>query len=270
MFIWNTDPIAFSVGPLSVHWYGLLFAGGFVIGYFIMTFMFRRKGYNTDDLDRLLVYIFIGTVIGARLGHCLIYDPEFYLSNPAEILKIWKGGLASHGGTLGVFVAFFLFIRSSRKKYSFWEVADMLTVPIALVCTFIRLGNFMNSEILGRPAEGFFTVVFLRLGETFPRYPAQLFEAFAYFAIFLLLCFMYFRKGKKTDGILVCVLIFTVFTARFFIEPLKEEQASYDTGMILNVGQLLSIPFIIASVITAVILKKRQSRKALRSGDEAK
>lgn len=252
MFIWDGDPVALSLGPVLMRWYGLLFAGGFIIGYFIMFSMFKRAKYNTDDLDRMLIYIFIGTLVGARLGHCLIYEPDIYLSHPLEILKIWKGGLASHGGTIGVVIAFFIFIKRSGK-YRFFEIADMLTVPIALVCTFIRIGNFMNSEILGKPTNGNFGVVFARLGEDFPRYPAQLFEAGAYFVIFLILSVLYIKWHKRPVGFMLGLLLFLIYTARFFIEPFKEEQADYSTEMILNVGQLLSIPFIIGSLLLMVI-----------------
>lgn len=252
MFIWDGDPVALSLGPVLMRWYGLLFAGGFIIGYFIMYAMFKRAKYNTNDLDRLLIYIFVGTLIGARLGHCLIYEPDIYLSNPIEILKIWKGGLASHGGTIGVVIAFFIFIKRT-KKYRFFEIADMLTVPIALVCTFIRIGNFMNSEILGKPTGGDFGVVFARLGEDFPRYPAQLFEAVAYFIIFCVLTWLYFRWKKRPVGFMLGLLLFLIYTARFLIEPFKEEQADYSTNMILNVGQLLSIPFVLGALLLMIV-----------------
>lgn len=259
MFVWMGDPIAFSIGSISMRWYGLLFALGFVIGYFMMVALFKRKKYNTNDLDRLLVYIFVGTVIGARLGHCLIYEPDYFLSNPIEILKIWKGGLASHGGTVGVLLAFFIFIKRN-KQYSFLEIGDMLCIPIALVCTFIRLGNFMNSEILGKPTGGDFGVVFARLGETFPRYPAQLFEAGAYLLTFIVLGLCYFLWKNRPRGMIIAILFFLIYTTRFFIEPLKEEQADYTTGISLNVGQLLSIPFILGAIVMATFLVYRQNK----------
>ena len=262
MFVWFGDPIAFTLGPVVMRWYGLLFAGGFVLGYFMMYAMFKKARYNTDDLDRMLVYVFLGTIIGARLGHCLIYEPDYYLSNPLEILQIWKGGLASHGGTIGVVLAFFIFIKRSHK-YRFFEIADMISVPIALVCTFIRIGNFMNSEILGKPTNGDFGVVFARLGEDFPRYPAQLFEAGSYFITFIILTVLYFTWQKRPQGMLLGILLFCIYTSRFLIEPFKEEQAEYSTNMVLNVGQLLSIPFILGSVALMVFvtyLHRREQR----------
>lgn len=264
MFVWMGDPVAFSLGVVSLRWYGLLFALGFVIGYFMMYWLFKRAKYNTNDLDRLLVYIFVGTVIGARLGHCLIYEPEYYLSNPLEILMIWHGGLASHGGTVGVLVAFFIFIKRN-KQYSFLEIGDMLCIPIALVCCFIRIGNFMNSEILGKPTGGDFGVVFARLGEDFPRYPAQLFEGGAYLLTFIVLTACYFLWRKRPKGMLIALLFFFIYTSRFFIEPFKVEQADYTTGIALNVGQLLSIPFIVGSIIFGGILLYRQHVASKRS-----
>lgn len=264
--IWMADPVALSLGPITVRWYGLLFSGGFIIGYFMMNYMFKLKGYKTDDLDRLLIYVIVGTVIGARLGHCLIYEPDYYLANPIEILKIWKGGLASHGGTVGVVLAFYLFIKRSKQKYSFFELADMIVVPIALVCTFIRLGNFMNSEILGKPTDGPFGIIFARIGDMTPRYPAQLFEAAAYFATFILLAILYFKWKKRPQGMLLGILLLLIYTARFFIEPLKEEQADYNLNDGMNVGQLLSIPFIIGSLVLMAILyvydKKKKAKLA--------
>ena len=251
MWVWDGDPIAFTIGAISMRWYGLLFAGGFVLGYGMMIAMFKRARYDTNDLDKLLLYVFLGTLIGARLGHCLIYEPGFYLSHPLEILMVWHGGLASHGGTVGVILAFAIFIYRSHK-YKFFEIADLISIPIALVCTFIRIGNFMNSEILGKPTLGYFGVVFARLGETYPRYPAQLFEAAAYFITFLILAILYFTWKKQRQGVMLAVLLLCIYTSRFFIEPFKEEQADYSTEMWLNVGQLLSIPFIIGSLLLLI------------------
>ncbi len=257
MFYWDADPTLLTVGPVSLRWYGLLFAGGFVIGYYMMQYMYKKRGFDTTELDRLLLFIFVGTVIGARLGHCLIYEPDFYLSHPLEILKIWKGGLASHGGTVGVLLAVFLYFKIYKPKYTFLTFADMVCVPIALVCTFIRLGNFMNSEILGIPTDSVFGVVFVRLGENFARYPAQLFEAAAYFITFIILCFMYFAVKRRPQGLIFALLFFLIYASRFFIEPIKVEQADYSTHTIFTVGQLLSVPFMLFGLILAIYLLKK-------------
>ncbi len=258
MFINNLDPIAFSVGPLSIRWYGLFFSCGFILGYIIMQLFFKQKNFKTEDLDKLLVYIFAGTVIGARLAHCLIYEPDFYLSHPVEILKIWEGGLASHGGSLGVVIAVLIFLR--KNKYRFLELGDMLCVPIALVCSLIRVGNFFNSEILGTPTNSDFGVIFVRLGETFPRHPAQLYEAVAYFAVFLILMALYLFVKNRPQGLIVGLLLTLTFTARMAIEPFKVEQADYSTNAIFNVGQLLSIPFILVGIAVIIYSFKKNSK----------
>lgn len=246
MFLWDANPIALSLGPVQIRWYGLLFAGGFLIGYFIMHKLFKKQNLNTEDLDKLLVYLFFGTIIGARLGHCLIYEPEYYLSHPIDILKVWQGGLASHGGTLGVIIALYLFIKN--RSYKFLQLTDFLAIPIALVSICIRIGNFMNSEILGKYTHSDFGIVFLRIGDIEPRYPAQLFEAFAYFLIFITLILSYRFIKNRGEGFLTGLLLTLVFVARLLIEPFKEEQASYNTNFFLNVGQLLSIPFILVGI----------------------
>jgi prolipoprotein diacylglyceryl transferase len=223
-----------------------------------MQLFFKQKNYKTEDLDKLLVYIFAGTVIGARLAHCLIYEPDFYLSHPLEILKIWQGGLASHGGSLGVVVATLIFLR--KNKYKFFELGDMLCVPIALVCSLIRIGNYFNSEILGNPTNADFGVIFVRLGETFPRHPAQLYEAAAYFTVFLILMALYLFVKNRPDGLLVGLLLTLTFTARMAIEPFKVEQADYSTNAIFNVGQLLSIPFIVVGIAVIIYAVKKNSK----------
>lgn len=258
MFINNLDPIAFSVGPLSIRWYGLFFSFGFILGYIIMQLFFKQKNYKTEDLDKLLVYIFAGTVIGARLAHCLIYEPDFYLAHPVEILKIWQGGLASHGGSLGVVIATLIFIR--KTQYKFFELGDMLCVPTALVCSLIRIGNYFNSEILGNPTNSDFGVVFVRLGETFPRHPTQLYEAAAYFTVFLILMAIYLFVKNRPNGLLVGLLLTLTFTARMAIEPFKVEQADYSTNAVFNVGQLLSIPFIIVGIAVIIYAYKKNSK----------
>lgn len=247
MFISFADPTAFTLGPITVRWYGLLFSGGFIIGYIIMQLMFRQKHYNTQDLDRLLVYIFAGTVLGARLGHCLIYEPDFYLSHPLEILKVWQGGLASHGGAIGVTLAVMLFNR--KKKYGLMELGDMLCVPISLVACLIRVGNFMNSEILGIPTKADYGVIFARLGENFPRHPAQLYEALAYFLTFLILLAVYFLYKKRPHGLILGLMLIIIFSARLLIEPFKVEQADYSTGSFFTVGQYLSLPFVAVGIV---------------------
>ncbi|HAR79325.1 MAG TPA: prolipoprotein diacylglyceryl transferase [Succinivibrionaceae bacterium] len=258
MFVSNLDPVAISIGAIQVRWYGLLFAGGFLIGYAIMHWMFKQKAYKTEDLDKMLLLLFIGTVIGARLGHCLIYEPDYFLSHPVEILKVWKGGLASHGGTVGVLLAIAVFV--SNRPYTFLEMTDMLSVPVALVSTLIRVGNFINSEILGKATNSDYGVVFARLGEDFPRHPVQIYESVAYFVTFLILGLIYIKWKNRPNGAIFGLLFIFIFGARFFIEPFKVEQADYSTGTIFTVGQYLSIPFILFGILT-IVYAKYKARK---------
>ena len=258
MFIVDIDPIAFNIGPLAIRYYGLLFAGGFIIGYFIMQAMFKSLNYKTEDLDKLLVYIFVGTVIGARLGHCLIYEPAFYLSHPIEILKIYEGGLASHGGTIGVIIALYLFLRK-HKQYRFLELVDMLSIPVALVSGMIRIGNFLNAEILGKFYDGPFSVIFVRLHDgNIPRHPVQLYEAICYFSLFIILSLIYKFYKNRPVGFIFSILIIVIFGSRMVLEQFKLEQADYSTNMFLNVGQLLSIPFVIAGILLLVYVFKKK------------
>ena len=268
MFISSIDPIAFTLGPLTVRWYGLLFSGGFVIGYFIMQLMFRRKGYKTEDLDRMLVYMFLGTIIGARLGHCLIYEPDFYLAHPLEILKVWKGGLASHGGSLGVLLIMAYYCH--KYRYRFLDLGDMLCIPTALVCALIRLGNFMNSEIVGIPTHTDYGVVFTALGEDFPRHPAQLYECACYAAIFIGLLIFWlktYKAPKRAEGLIFGLFITLVFLSRFVVEFVKVEQADYSTGSALTVGQYLSIPFILAGIAVCVYALRRRPAPSATHGE---
>lgn len=241
--IWAPDPILFKVGPLAVRWYGLLFALAFLVGSYVVRRMFAREGKPEGDLDRLLLYVMIGTVVGARLGEVLFYNPAFYLSNPLEIVKIWEGGLASHGGAIGLFAALWLYARRRPDQPYLW-VLDRVAVPTALAGMLIRTGNFFNSEILGVPADAPWAVVFARV-DAVPRHPAQLYEAVAYGLIFLVLLAAYRRRGAATPhGFLTGLFLVLVFSARFAIETVKVPQAAFGAALPLSVGQILSVPAI--------------------------
>src|SRR4030065_1362191 len=245
---WSVSPEMFHLGPISVRWYGFLFAMAFVAGYFIMTWVFKREGRPRTDLEQLSVYMIFGTVIGARLGHCLFYNPEYYLSNPIEILKVWEGGLASHGAAIGILTAIYLFSRKKRNYPIIWTL-DRIVIVVALSGTFIRLGNLFNSEIIGRPTDVSWAFIFTAVDDI-PRHPAQLYESIAYFIIFLILLFIYYKGiEKKKSGLLFGIFLVLVFTFRFFVEFLKETQSGFEEAMTLNMGQLLSIPFVIAGII---------------------
>jgi prolipoprotein diacylglyceryl transferase len=220
----------------------LFFATAFIAGLQIMGRMFVREGRDKNDLDSLLAFVVIGALVGARLGHCLLYDPAYYLSNPLDILKIWEGGLASHGGVVGILLAVWAYART--RNYPFWWLLDRIAVPAALGGAFIRVGNFMNSEIVGMPTIVSWAVIFERL-DPLPRHPVQLYEAAAYLLIFAVLLLAYQRKGlRRRQGLLAGIFLVLVFTARFVLEFYKMPQAAYEAGQAFSVGQWLSVPFL--------------------------
>jgi prolipoprotein diacylglyceryl transferase len=248
---WNVEPEIFRIGNFAVRWYGLLFASGFVFGYYIMKKIFKNEGLGDATLDRLTVYVAIGTIVGARLGHCLFYEPEYYLARPLEILKIWHGGLASHGAAIAIPIALWLFARKERKPF-IWAI-DRVVIVVALAGALIRLGNLMNSEIYGIETTLPWGFVFLQNGETAPKHPTQIYEALAYLITFGILMRMYWKSlGKLKPGLLFGVFLIIVFGFRFFVEYVKEDQVAFEAGMKLNMGQWLSIPFVIAGIAILV------------------
>jgi len=215
-------------------------------------------------MDQLLIYIAVGTVIGARLGHCLFYEPDYFLQNPLEILKIWKGGLASHGAAIGILLSLWLYVR--KYKLSFLWMIDRIVIVVALGGAFIRLGNLFNSEIYGRPTQLPWGFEFVRdklydsnTGELLPtvaRHPTQLYEALSYILIFVVL-FVFYRKRhlKVRDGFIFGVFMILLFLARFFIEFVKNDQVAFESGMQFNMGQWLSLPFILAGVVMILLTR---------------
>ncbi len=240
---WNVDPEIFSLGPLSVRWYGLLFAFSFVVGYLIFQRIFKREGIKEEVLDSLTVYMALGVIIGARLGHVLFYDPQYYFSNPIKIFKIWEGGLASHGAAIGILIALYLFAKKHKKTF-LW-IMDRIVIVVALAGAMIRTGNLMNSEIYGVQTDLPWGFIFVRAGEMVPKHPTQIYEALAYLLLFVLLYFLYQKRlPKLKEGQLFGIFLIILFAARFFIEYIKEDQSDFEAGMALNMGQILSIPFI--------------------------
>jgi phosphatidylglycerol---prolipoprotein diacylglyceryl transferase len=243
--VWNMAPDIVQFGPLRIRWYGLFFALAFLSGYLIMAQIYRREGRSLENLSDLFAYLFFGTIIGARLGHVLLYQPDYYLKHPWEILMIWQGGLASHGGFAGVMIAVFLYLKRYRDM-SFLQLADRLAIPCLLAATLIRIGNFFNSEILGTPSNLPWAIVFVRV-DNIPRHPAMLYEAGAYLLAF---CALYVAYWKTTviefHGRILGITLVICFIARFMIEFVKENQAPFEEHLVLNMGQLLSIPFIVA------------------------
>lgn len=251
---WNISPTIFSIGPISVRWYGLLFAMSFVVGYFIMLRIFQKEKIPEVLLDQLSMYMLIATVVGARLGHVLFYEPASYLAHPLDVLKIWEGGLASHGAAIGILVALYLFSRKTRQPF-LW-VIDRIVIVVALSGFFIRTGNLFNSEIYGNVTEVPWGFIFQRVGESLPRHPTQIYEGLCYLGLFFFLLWYYYQKdGKPRPGFLFGIFLVVLFSFRLFIEFIKEPQVSFENSMPLNMGQLLSIPFIIAGII---ILARRE------------
>ena len=246
-FVWNMDPEIINFGDMGIRWYGLLFAIGFLCGLQIMSWIYKREGKSLKDLDSLFVYMIFGTVIGARLGHCLFYQPAEYLAEPLEILKVWHGGLASHGAVIGILLAVFLFSRR-RKNQPYWWVISRLTIAISLAAVFIRTGNFFNSEIVGIPSDLPWAVIFLRYdhGQMIARHPVQLYEALSYLCIFFIMLYTYLKCGKNTRPALLIGEFFTlVFSVRYFLEFFKEVQVDLESTMTIHIGQLLSLPMIL-------------------------
>jgi prolipoprotein diacylglyceryl transferase len=255
---WTVDPTLFSIGSKEIRWYALAFVIGFAIGYKIVERMWRREEINPKWLEPLLYYTLIGTVVGSRLGHCLFYDPGYYLSHPVDMIKVWEGGLASHGGVLGIIIAIYLYSKRISHKSMLWTF-DKLVTPTGLVAALIRLGNLMNHEIYGHPTDlpwGFRFIENLHAWKqgvapafTPPCHPTQLYEAACYLITFSLCMWLYFKKDAwKKEGLIFGVFMICIFTSRFLIEFLKNNQEAFEEGMILNMGQLLSIPFVVAGI----------------------
>lgn len=247
---WNADPILFNFGPLHIRWYSLMFAIGFWLGTLIVGKMFRHEGAPESWLSILLLWVVGATIIGARLGHVFFYQWDYYSQHPEKIIAFWEGGLASHGGTIAIIIAVLLFSFFTTKRSPLWTF-DRLVIPIALVGAMIRIGNLMNSEIYGYPTSLPWGFVFVRGHEWpgLPCHPTQIYEALAYLALFGVLMWMYWKKNaEERPGLIFGVFLTWLFTARFFIEFVKNPQVAFEQGMTLNMGQLLSIPFILLGI----------------------
>ncbi len=251
--IWNVKPELFSLEifnfTLAPRWYGLAFMLSFLLGYIIMKKIFIRENRKEEDLEKLSLYMIVATIVGARLGHCLFYDWEYYSKNLIEILFVWEGGLASHGAAIAILISIYLFARK-YPNYTFFWVVDRIVIVVALAAVFIRLGNLMNSEIYGHETDLTWGFIFVRANETVPKHPTQIYEALAYLVTFLLLSFLYFKKkmGEK-PGFLLGLFLILVFGFRFFIEYIKEVQVEFEETLSLKMGQWLSIPLVLAGLI---------------------
>lgn len=255
-YLRSGNPDGLTVGPLAVRWYGMMFLVGFIIGYRIVWYMFRHEGAPESWLPTLLIYVAVATIVGARLGHVFFYEWDYYSAHPEKIIAFWEGGLASHGGTIAIIIAIFIYSRVVTKRSPLWTF-DRLVVAIALVGCLIRLGNLFNSEIFG-------TATTLPWGFKYPLsyewrtlygptdsacHPTQLYEAGAYLILFVLLMWMYWKKNaQERPGLILGVFFVGIFLPRLLIEFVKNPQEEFERAMTLNMGQLLSVPFILAGI----------------------
>lgn len=269
---WDVSPVIFKLGFFTLRWYSLAFMIGFLVGYEIVARMFRHEGAPERWLGLLLMWTVAGTIVGARLGHVFFYEWDLFSQNPIKILYVWEGGLASHGGAIGVILGVILFSIVTTKRSPLWTF-DRLVVPIALVGGLIRLGNLMNSEIFGHATTLPWGFRFVNSPEWQTLYagqachPTQIYEAICYFALFALLMWMYWRKNaEERPGLIFGVFLIGIFTPRFFIEFIKNPQEAFEQSMALNMGQWLSIPFIIAG-ISLIIYAMRRPRLKLKFPD---
>lgn len=275
--VWDVRPQIADLGFIELRWYSMLFLLGFIIGYYILNNIFKKEGIPVELLEKLTFWVVISTIIGARFGHCLFYEPERYLAEPWKIILPFEGkpgedfrftgyqGLASHGGAIGLLIGLYLFARKFKRPY-LW-VLDRIAIVAALVGTCIRLGNLFNSEIVGNPTTLPWGIKFVRLNpgvpldQIIPLHPAQIYEAICYLIIFVILMILYYRKFPKfKDGYFLGLIFILVFAARFLIEFVKEDQEKFEASMPLNMGQLLSIPFIIAGFI--LVLRKSGTKSS--------
>ena len=251
---WHIDPVLFHIGSLGIRWYSLLFVSGFIIGWYIFRWFFRREGISEDLLDPLLYTLLIGTIVGARLGHCLFYQPDYYLGSWQGFLEIfmpWKGGLASHGGAIALLLAMWWYARHYGRKndFDFLWIMDHLCITVAFAGCLIRLGNLFNSEIYGDVTSLPWGFIFDLRGETEPKHPTQLYESLSYLVLGLILVWLYKKKlDKLPRGLFFGLFLIGCFGMRFLIEFIKEPQVGFEETMTLNMGQLLSLPFIIAGI----------------------
>ncbi len=279
---WNVDPVLFHLGSLQVRWYGLLWALGFLFGYFIMKRIYQREKMAEDALDKLLIYMLVSTIVGARLGHCLFYEPDYYLSNPLKIFAVWEGGLASHGGAIGILIGLWLYVRNYNKSkkekndlqhINYIWILDRIVVAVCLVGALIRVGNVINHEIYGTPTSLPWGFVFLRGAEQFcgtvdnytacnawdapcppsewlPCHPTGLYEAFFCLVAMGILLWMYYKRdlGHKQPGLMFGTFLVIIFGSRICIEFLKNVQVDFERNMVFDMGQWLSVPFVLIGI----------------------
>lgn len=267
---WHPNPIIYQSDNITIRWYGILFALGLIFAGLYVWLRFKKKHYPSDYFETLAIWMFFGIFIGARLCHCIFYEPEYYLSHPIEMLfpirqmpdMTWKFigyyGLASHGGAFGMIIAVLCF--KIQKRVSILPIMDDLAISVPLAGTFIRLGNLFNSEIVGTPTDLPWGIIFNAIDMT-PRHPAQLYESIFYFILFITLAFMMYKMQytRVKPGLYLSISFLAIAIFRFFIEFVKEVQVPFEQNMQLNMGQWLSLPFILAGLIILYTTQHKSS-----------
>lgn len=271
---WNMNPEIFRIGGFAVRWYGVLFVSGFILGYWMFTKFCQKERVDTKMLDPLLFTLLIGTLVGARLGHCFFYQPEYYFGSWKgflELFQIWKGGLASHGGAMMLVLCMIWFAHKYGSKYhvDFMWLVDHLAIAVAFAGAFIRLGNLCNSEIYGDVTSLPWGFIFERRGETEPKHPTQIYESLSYFILGLILVWIYVKRLNKTyRGTFIGIFFIVCFGMRFLIEFIKEPQVEFEESMTLDMGQWLSMPFVILGIASLVWAYKKKIPAAAIIPDE--
>jgi len=264
-FVWDVDPLIVQFGGIQIRWYGVLFALGIAFGFFMLEKVFAREKKQVEDVGTILTYMVFSILIGARLGHCLFYDFNYYIRHPLEILMIWRGGLASHGAFIGIITGLWIYTKRHSEETTLW-LYDRIVLVAALPSALVRLGNLMNHEIVGKPTDLPWAFVFRRV-DVLPRHPAQLYESVWYLITFIVLSWLYYKKDAgRRDGLLFGVFILMIFVFRFSVEFVKREQVAFERGTILNMGQALSIPFICVGLFFVIrALKNKPQNPSFRS-----
>jgi len=258
------DPsIGIDLGFITLRYYSLMFLIAFAGGYQIMKKIFKAEGLKQEVLDKILVYTIVGTLLGARLGHVIFYQAELFLQDPLSVFLPFQfvpevkftgfRGLASHGAAIGIFIAMILFSKKILKRHVLW-ILDRIVLPVSFGAIFVRIGNFLNSEIVGKPTNSDYGVVFVQLGENFPRHPAQLYESISYLVLFSILYIIYWKtKRSQTLGFLFGLFFTLLWTIRFFVEYMKAPQVPERADWLFNTGQLLSLPLIALGVLLLIL-----------------
>lgn len=259
---WNVDPEIISIGSLVLRWYGLMWALGFLVGYSIEEKVYAREGLPEEKMEKLFLYMLIGTILGARLGHCFFYDWSYYSNHLLEVLYVWKGGLSSHGGACGILLALYIFSNKVVHKSYMW-VMDRIVLAVAFCGACIRFGNLMNHEIYGHATDLPWAFQFITNIHAWqqgaepiysaPSHPTQIYEMLYCLITFAVVMFLYWKtNARKYEGFIFGVFLIGVFLTRFLLEFIKNNQETFEESMALNMGQLLSVPLIVWGVYLLV------------------